>query len=101
MESDTNADCSGGLGLTGGIADVDALSQCLLTIHNGLIGDECLDKYSESRIMKWKEIIDPASRANFRRIWDDSPEILEEKGAFLESCKAIVRPKRPDRLIEM
>ncbi|KAF4624841.1 hypothetical protein G7Y89_g13328 [Cudoniella acicularis] len=62
---------SGGMGLTGGIADISSLTDCLLAMHNNLTDDSILDKYSEIRIKKWKEIIDPTSRANFGRLWDE------------------------------
>lgn len=76
---------SGGLGLTGGIADVTSLYDCLMAIQNGLTDDSILDKYSEVRIKKWKELIDPISRANFRRLWAE--DAIPEKEAFFAMCK--------------
>jgi hypothetical protein len=78
---------SGGLGLTGGIADISALFDCFLGIHQGLTDDSIFDHWSKSRIRKWKEIINPASRANFRRLWDK--EAHEEREAFFEQCREI------------
>lgn len=70
---------SGGMGLTGGFADVTSLYDCLIAMHNGLTDDSILDKYSEVRRRKWREIIDPISRSNFRRLWaeEDIPQRLE------------------------
>lgn len=76
---------SGGLGLTGGFADVTSLYDCLMAIHDGLTTDKILDKYSEIRIKKWAEIIVPVSRANFRRLWDESA--IPDRLAFFEMCK--------------
>ncbi|KAH6666425.1 hypothetical protein B0J14DRAFT_620528 [Halenospora varia] len=62
----------GGMGLTGGIADISSLTDVLIAMHLGLTDDSILDKYSEVRIKKWREIIDPMSRANFGRLHDES-----------------------------
>jgi hypothetical protein len=76
---------SGGMGLTGGFADITSLYDCLMAIQNGLTTDKILDKYSEIRIKKWAEIIDPVSRANFRRLWAE--DAIPERLAFFEMCK--------------
>jgi hypothetical protein len=76
---------SGGMGLTGGFADITSLYDCLMAIQNGLTTDKILDKYSEIRIKKWTEIIDPVSRANFRRLW--AKDAIPERLAFFEMCK--------------
>jgi hypothetical protein len=73
------------MGLTGGFADITSLYDCLMAIQNGLTTDKILDKYSEIRIKKWVEIIDPVSRANFRRLWDE--DAIPERLAFFEMCK--------------
>ncbi|KAH0342000.1 FAD/NAD(P)-binding domain-containing protein, partial [Aureobasidium melanogenum] len=59
---------SGGLGLTGGIADVGSLSDCLAGIHKGLANDSILDRYSIVRREKYQEIIDPVSSTNLLRM---------------------------------
>jgi len=82
-----DARCSGGLGLTGGFADVTSLYDCLMAIQNGLTDDSILDKYSEIRIKKWKDVIDPVSRANFARVWDE--DAMPERLKFFEMCKKI------------
>jgi hypothetical protein len=56
-----------------------------MAIQNGLTTDKILDKYSEIRIKKWAEIIDPVSRANFRRLWAE--DAIPERLAFFEMCK--------------
>jgi hypothetical protein len=80
---------SGGLGLTGGIADISTLFDSFLGIHNGLTDDSILERWSEIRIQKWRDIIDPMSRANFRRLWDE--EVSEEREAFFEICRGITQ----------
>jgi hypothetical protein len=56
-----------------------------MAIQNGLATDKILDKYSETRMKKWAEIIDPVSRANFRRLWAE--DAIPESLAFFEMCK--------------
>lgn len=62
-----------------------SLYDCLMAMQNGLADDSILDKYSEIRIKKWKEIIDPGSRANFRRIWAEDAK--GERDEFFAMCK--------------
>ena len=75
---------SGGLGLTGGFADVGSLYDCFLGIHEDQLDEDILDKYSEIRIKIWREMIDPMSRANFHRLWD--PEFVKDREEFFAMC---------------
>lgn len=75
---------SGGLGLTGGFADVGSLYDCFMGIHTDELEESILDKYSEERIRIWREMIDPMSRANFHRLWD--PEAVPEREQFFKMC---------------
>ena len=52
----------GGLGLTGGIADVGSLFDALMAMQAGRATDAILDEYSRNRIETWKNFIDPTSR---------------------------------------
>lgn len=72
------------MGLTGGFADVGSLYDCLAGIHQDLLTPDILDKYSEIRIKLWREMIDPMSRANFRRLWAE--DAVEEREKFFEMC---------------
>jgi hypothetical protein len=76
---------SGGMGLTGGFADVGSLYDCFMGIHTDELDESILDKYSEIRIQIWREMIDPMSRANFHRLWD--PEALPEREQFFKMCE--------------
>ncbi|KAJ5678789.1 hypothetical protein N7462_007033 [Penicillium macrosclerotiorum] len=76
----------GGLGLTGGIADVGSLYDSLMGIYNGLADDSILDKYSEIRKRIWTETIDPMSRENFRRLHDQDPDQARENDEFFQTC---------------
>ncbi|KAL2218839.1 hypothetical protein M432DRAFT_390985 [Thermoascus aurantiacus ATCC 26904] len=76
----------GGLGLTGGIADVGSLFDALMGIHRGLADDSILDKYSEVRRKIWTDIIDPMSRENFRRLHDQDPDKARENDEFFRLC---------------
>ena len=63
---------SGGMGLTGGFADVGGLYDCLYGIYSGQADDSILDKYDEIRRQKYLDVIDPISSGNLRRLWDPS-----------------------------
>ncbi|KAJ5654498.1 hypothetical protein N7490_001501 [Penicillium lividum] len=76
----------GGLGLTGGIADVGSLFDSLMGIHKGLADETILDRYSEIRKRIWAEIIDPMSRANFKRLYDQDPTKARENDEFFRLC---------------
>ena len=52
----------GGLGLTGGIADVGSLFDALMAMQAGRADEKVLDEYSRCRIEKWKDFINPTSR---------------------------------------
>lgn len=77
------------MGLTGGLVDAGNLFDCLYGIATGQADDSILDKYSEIRIKKYKEIIDPVSSANIKRLWDPSPEAIKADPMF----QAIERAK--------
>jgi len=62
-----------------------------MAIQNGLTTDAILDKYSEIRIKKWAEIIDPVSRSNFRRLWAE--DAIPERLAYFEMCKKMETDK--------
>ncbi|EWC46797.1 hypothetical protein DRE_04042 [Drechslerella stenobrocha 248] len=78
----------GGLGLTGGIVDVGGLADCLVGLHEGKAGEAILDEYSRVRIEKFKTIIDPISTENFRRLYDQDPELVLEKDEFIKIVRA-------------
>lgn len=69
---------SGGMGLTGGFADVGGLYDCLYGIYSGQADDSILDIYDEKRREKYLEVIDPISSGNLRRLWD--PNAIEDDG---------------------
>ncbi|KAF2258414.1 putative monooxygenase [Lojkania enalia] len=72
----------GGLGLTGGLLDAGALGDALIaTIKDG-VADSILDKYSEIRRGIFKNVIDPASQANLRRLCENDPETVAETDPF-------------------
>jgi hypothetical protein len=78
---------SGGLGLTGGIVDVGGLYDCLVGMYECKADPSILDKYSNIRIQKYKEMIDPISSENIRRLFDQDPEKALENDEFLKLCK--------------
>ena len=75
---------SGGMGLTGGFADVGSLYDCFTGIHLDELDEDILDLYSTIRIKIWRELIDPVSRENFHRLWDPTHE--EKRKQFFEMC---------------
>ena len=78
-------DCSGGLGLTGGIVDVGNLFDALMGISKGVADESILDKYAEVRKRMWEEVIDPMSRENFRRLHDQDPDRARDTDAFFQT----------------
>ncbi|KAJ9641657.1 hypothetical protein H2204_002719 [Knufia peltigerae] len=77
----------GGMGLTGGIVDIGGLYDCLVGIYDGLADDSILDKYSEIRMKKYNEIINPISSDNILRLFDQDPDTAMEKDQFLQMLK--------------
>jgi hypothetical protein len=78
---------SGGMGLTGGIADVGSLYDSLLGIHTGQADDSLLDKYDEVRRKIWHDIIDPISSSNMRRLIDLDADTALDGDPFLQVLK--------------
>jgi 2-polyprenyl-6-methoxyphenol hydroxylase-like FAD-dependent oxidoreductase len=77
----------GGMGLTGGIVDVGGLAECLIGIYKGVADNDILDKYSEKRMEKWRDYINPISSDNFLRVSATDPENPFETDKFLAFCK--------------
>lgn len=75
------------MGLTGGIVDIGGLYDCLVGIYDGLADDSILDKYSEIRMKKYNEIINPISSDNILRLFDQDPDTAMEKDQFLQMLK--------------
>ncbi len=78
------------MGLTGGLVDVGNLFDCLYGIAAGRADERILDKYSEIRIQKYKEIIDPVSSGNIKRLWDASPEAVDNEPFYQMLKRAAV-----------
>ncbi|KAI0203686.1 FAD binding domain-containing protein [Astrocystis sublimbata] len=78
----------GGMGITGGFVDVGGLYDCLAGIWDGKADESILDLYSEKRIEKWKDVINPVSSGNFKRVSDSDPDTLLERDPVLQACKA-------------
>jgi 2-polyprenyl-6-methoxyphenol hydroxylase-like FAD-dependent oxidoreductase len=77
---------SGGLGLTGGIADVGSLFDCLHGIHKGLADDSILDKYADIRRKIYEEVINPSSRENFKRLHDQDADTAGQNDPLFQLC---------------
>jgi len=78
---------SGGMGLTGGFADIGGLYDCLIGMHQGLADDSILDKYDEMRRERYKNFIDPISTSNFKRLWQQDPDTAVENDEFFKIVK--------------
>jgi len=76
----------GGLGLTGGIADVGSLFDCLDGIHKGLASDSILDKYADIRRKIWEEVTNPSSRENFKRLHDQDADTAGQNDPLFQLC---------------
>lgn len=68
--------------------DVGGLSDCLYGVWTGQANEEILDIYDEIRRQKYRDIVDPISSENLRRMYDSNPETVLEPGKdkFLEMC---------------
>ncbi|KAK0610936.1 hypothetical protein B0T14DRAFT_487458 [Immersiella caudata] len=81
----------GGLGLTGGIADVGSLYDSFVGIHTDRAdADMILDKYDEVRRGIWHDVIDPISQENMRRLFRfASPEEAMAEDPFFKMMKRV------------
>lgn len=77
----------GGMGLTGGIADVAGLFQCLEGIHKGVADESILSTWSDVQRDKWHSIINPVSSGNIRRLFAQNPETALDDDDFLKMVK--------------
>ncbi|KAJ9291305.1 hypothetical protein DTO021C3_1105 [Paecilomyces variotii] len=75
----------GGLGLTGGLLDAGALGDALSATINDKAPDSILDRYSEVRRDIFLKVIDPASQANIRRLYENDPEAIIRTDPFLRA----------------
>ncbi|MAD81456.1 MAG: hypothetical protein CL912_00700 [Deltaproteobacteria bacterium] len=73
--------------MTGGIVDIGGLYDCLIGIYEEKTDPSILDKYSEIRSKIYKEIIDPVSSENIRRLFDQDPDAALDNDEFLKMCK--------------
>jgi 2-polyprenyl-6-methoxyphenol hydroxylase-like FAD-dependent oxidoreductase len=73
----------GGLGLTGGFADITGLAECLGGIAAGQADHSILDKYDEVRRAIYHSVIDPISTGNFLRVSTLDPNTALEKDHIL------------------
>lgn len=77
----------GGLGLTGGVIDADALSDTLGAVIAGRASEEVLDFYAHERRRVFVEVTSPMS-ANFKRLLSESdPErrVADKAAMFAEA----------------
>lgn len=70
--------------MTGGIADLGSLFDCLYGIHQGLANETILDRYAEVRKKIYFDVIDPLSRENFYRLSDQDPNTAKENDEFFK-----------------
>ncbi len=77
----------GGMGLTGGIADIAGLVQCFEAIHNGQADDSILSIWSDVQRQKWHDVINPISSSNIRRLFDQDPDKAVKEDEFLKMLK--------------
>ena len=77
----------GGMGLTGGIADVAGLFQCMEGLHKGIADESILSTWSDVQREKWHTIINPVSSGNIRRLFQQDPDTALEDDQFLQAVK--------------
>ncbi|KAK4642698.1 hypothetical protein QC761_510480 [Podospora bellae-mahoneyi] len=88
----------GGMGLTGGIADVGSLYDSLCGIDNNKADDSILDKYDEVRRRIWHEVIDPISTENMQRLfqYQNADEFVDKDPLY----KLVREMQNPDKKLE-
>jgi hypothetical protein len=79
----------GGLGLTGGLVDIEGLYECLIGVYEGKADESILDKYSEIRRQRYQTIVDPVSTDNIKRLYTQDPEKALENDSFLKMLNDI------------
>ena len=77
----------GGMGLTGGVVDIDGLFQCLKGIREGKTDDSILTTWDEVQRKNWHEIINPVSSGNIKRLFAQDPDKAMEEDEFLKKVK--------------
>lgn len=90
----------GGLGLTGGFADITGLAECLEGITTGRADDSILDKYDEVRRSIFHTVIDPISTANFLRVSTLDTDAAIAKDPFISMCTAAKNDARVKEKME-
>lgn len=73
------------MGLTGGLLDAGALGDALIAVLKEGKADTILDRYDEVRRGVFKNVIDPTSQANLRRLCETDPETVKETDPFFRS----------------
>ena len=79
----------GGMGITGCFVDVGELYECLAGYYDGRADESILGLYSEVRRRKWRDVTDPVSQANFRRVEDPDAGTLLDRDGFLRLCRKL------------
>ena len=76
----------GGLGLTGGVIDADALSCVLGAVIRGRAGDDVLDFYAQERRRVFLEVTSPLASDFKRQFMEPDPRrVAADRQAFLDS----------------
>lgn len=75
--------------MTGGIADVGGLYDCLAGIYHGKADESILDLYSQVRRQKYMDHTDPSTKRNLRRLTELDPEKALEDDEFLKRLDEI------------
>jgi hypothetical protein len=65
-------------------------------IQAGRCDESVLEEYSQVRIQKWKEVIDPMSRKNFDWIWNPSEEAERNRQEFWGVCEGVAGASRAE-----
>lgn len=92
----------GGLGLTGGVLDADALSDTLGAVIAGRAGEDVLDFYSAERRRVFLEVASPLS-ANFKRLLSeaDPARRARDRAEMMAQGKAGGKEIRASSLAEL
>jgi 2-polyprenyl-6-methoxyphenol hydroxylase-like FAD-dependent oxidoreductase len=76
----------GGLGLTGGVIDADALSSVLAAVIRGRAGEAALDFYAQERRRVFLEVTSPLASDFKRQFMEPDPRrVAADRQAFIDS----------------
>ena len=73
--------------MTGGLLDAGALGDVLIATINDRVPGDILDKYSKARRDVFINVVDPATQANLRRLYENDPDTVGDTDPSFEASR--------------